>query len=67
MIAAFQTDEMLYFVLEYCPGGELFYHLKKLGILYLLNCVSFGIFTLKRYNISRFKTRKCFDKSGWVY
>jgi serine/threonine protein kinase len=56
MIAAFQTDEMLYFVLEYCPGGELFYHLK-----------SFGIFTLKRYNISRFKTRKCFDKSGWVY
>jgi protein-serine/threonine kinase len=31
MIAAFQTEEMLYFVLEYCPGGELFYHLKKLG------------------------------------
>jgi protein-serine/threonine kinase len=29
MIAAFQTEEMLYFVLEYCPGGELFYHLKK--------------------------------------
>ena len=26
---AFQTKEKLYFVLDYCPGGELFYHLGK--------------------------------------
>lgn len=26
---AFQTPKKLYFVLEYCPGGELFYHLSR--------------------------------------
>jgi protein-serine/threonine kinase len=26
---AFQTSQKLYFVLEYCPGGELFFHLSK--------------------------------------
>ncbi|KAL8447074.1 hypothetical protein Emed_004598 [Eimeria media] len=26
---AFQTPRKLYFVLEYCPGGELFFHLQK--------------------------------------
>ncbi|TMW58912.1 hypothetical protein Poli38472_007057 [Pythium oligandrum] len=26
---AFQTDEKLYFVLDYCAGGELFFHLGK--------------------------------------
>ncbi|GMH87084.1 hypothetical protein TrST_g9987 [Triparma strigata] len=28
---AFQTKEKLYFVLDYCAGGELFFHLGKLG------------------------------------
>lgn len=28
---AFQNKEKLYFGLEYCPGGELFYHLQKVG------------------------------------
>lgn len=28
---AFQTPKMLYFVLEYCPGGELFFHLSRAG------------------------------------
>lgn len=27
---AFQTDSHLYLVLDFCPGGELFYHLKGL-------------------------------------
>ncbi|KAI9915654.1 hypothetical protein PsorP6_007042 [Peronosclerospora sorghi] len=27
---AFQTAERLYFVLDYCPGGELFYHLSRM-------------------------------------
>lgn len=28
---AFQTNEKLYFVLDYCPGGELFFHLSRMG------------------------------------
>jgi serine/threonine protein kinase len=28
---AFQTKENLYFVLDYCAGGELFFHLGRLG------------------------------------
>mmetsp|Transcript_66712 Transcript_66712/g.150646 ORF Transcript_66712/g.150646 Transcript_66712/m.150646 type:complete len:366 (-) Transcript_66712:233-1330(-) len=28
---AFQTPKKLYFVLEFCPGGELFYHLSRVG------------------------------------
>ena len=26
---AFQNQKKLYFVLEYCPGGELFFHLSR--------------------------------------
>lgn len=28
---AFQTKDKLYFVLDYCSGGELFYHLGRVG------------------------------------
>lgn len=31
LIYAFRTPQKLCFVLEYCPGGELFFHLSKLG------------------------------------
>eukprot|EP00386_Alphamonas_edax_P010601 GDKI01034087.1.p1 GENE.GDKI01034087.1~~GDKI01034087.1.p1 ORF type:complete len:404 (+),score=80.12 GDKI01034087.1:130-1212(+) len=31
LIYAFQTAKKLYFVLEYCPGGELFFHLSRAG------------------------------------
>lgn len=31
MKMAFQSKNKLYFVLDYCPGGELFYHLGRLG------------------------------------
>jgi serine/threonine protein kinase len=27
---AFQTPQRLYFILDYCPGGELFYHLSRM-------------------------------------
>ncbi|ETB62025.1 AGC protein kinase [Plasmodium yoelii 17X] len=30
MYYSFQTSKKLYFILEYCPGGELFFHLSKL-------------------------------------
>ena len=29
LVFAFQTPEKLYMVTEYCPGGELFFHLKQ--------------------------------------
>ena len=28
---AFQNPEKLYFCLEYCPGGEIFFHLQRVG------------------------------------
>jgi len=28
---AFQSNSKLYFVLEYCPGGELFFYLSQIG------------------------------------
>lgn len=27
---AFQTAEKLYLVMDYCPGGELYYHIQRL-------------------------------------
>jgi serine/threonine protein kinase len=31
MNMAFQSKDKLYFVLDYCAGGELFFHLSKIG------------------------------------
>lgn len=31
LVMAFQTPKKLFFVLEYCPGGELFHQLSKVG------------------------------------
>jgi len=28
---AFQSPKKLFLVMEYCPGGELFFYLSKLG------------------------------------
>jgi serine/threonine protein kinase len=28
---AFTSDTKLFFVLEYCPGGELFFYLSQIG------------------------------------
>jgi protein-serine/threonine kinase len=31
LVYAFQTTTKLFFVLEFCPGGELFFHLSRIG------------------------------------
>lgn len=31
MFYAFQTKEKLFYILEYCPGGELFFYLRQIG------------------------------------
>ena len=31
LVYAFQTPKKLYFILEFCPGGELFFHLSRAG------------------------------------
>ena len=31
MVYAFQTEDKLFYILEYCPGGELFFYLQKIG------------------------------------
>ena len=31
LVFAFQTEDKLYFVLDYCAGGELFFQLGKVG------------------------------------
>ena len=28
---AFQTEEKLFFVMDYCPGGELFFYIQQIG------------------------------------
>ena len=31
MVYAFQSTDKLFYILEYCPGGELFFYLKQIG------------------------------------
>ena len=31
LYCAFQTHDRLFFVLHYCPGGELFFYLQNMG------------------------------------
>ena len=31
MFYAFQSKEKLFYILEYCPGGELFFYLRQIG------------------------------------
>lgn len=36
---AFQTKDKLFFVLDYCAGGELFFHLGERAVCILLGAV----------------------------
>jgi protein-serine/threonine kinase len=54
---AFQNPKKLYFVLEYCPGGELFFHLSRAGkfeeprALFYAACVVLALEHLHRINV----------------
>ena len=54
---AFQNQKKLYFVLEYCPGGELFFHLGRAGkfdearTCFYTACIVLGIDHLHKLNI----------------
>lgn len=54
---AFQSAEKLYFVLEYCPGGELFFHLSRSGrfeetrACFYAACIVLSLDHLHRSNI----------------
>lgn len=54
---AFQNASKLYFVLEYCPGGELFFHLSRVGrfddarVCFYAACVVLAIEHLHEMNV----------------
>ena len=31
MVYAFQNKDKLFYILDFCPGGELFFYLQKIG------------------------------------
>lgn len=54
---SFQSQRKLYFVLDYCPGGELFFYLQNIGrfkektACFYASNILFGIEELHRYDI----------------
>lgn len=54
---SFQSKEKLYFVLDYCPGGELFFYLQNIGrfkektACFYASNILFGIEELHRHDI----------------
>lgn len=54
---SFQTNKKLYFVLDYCPGGELFFYLQNIGrfkektACFYASNILFGIEELHKHDI----------------
>eukprot|EP00347_Sterkiella_histriomuscorum_P000036 403377427 len=54
---AFQTKDKLFMIIDYCPGGELFFHLQRVGIFnekitkFYSACILLGILELHKNNI----------------
>jgi serine/threonine protein kinase len=50
---AFQTNDKLYMVTDYCPGGELFFHLKRLRrFTEGMSCCFIALFLSQSYNLA---------------
>ena len=56
---AFQTQKKLFFVLDYCPGGELFFYISQIG--------RFKETSAKFYSANLVLAFECLHKHGIVY
>ena len=56
---SFQNEKNLYFVLDYCPGGELFFYLSKIG--------PFNERAAKFYAANILLALECLHQNGIVY
>ncbi len=56
---AFQNDRKLFFILDYCPGGELFFYIQQSGM--------FKESTAKFYAANIILALECLHKEGIVY
>lgn len=56
---AFQTPKKLFLVLDYCPGGELFFYISQIG--------RFKESSAKFYAASMVLALECLHNNGIVY
>lgn len=56
---AFQNDKKLFFVLDYCPGGELFFYINNIG--------RFKEFSAKFYAANILLALECLHENGIIY
>jgi serine/threonine protein kinase len=56
---AFQTDKKLFFVMDYCPGGELFFYISQIG--------RFKEQSAKFYAANVLLALECLHSNGIIY
>jgi serine/threonine protein kinase len=56
---AFQNEKKLFFVLDYCPGGELFFYINQIG--------RFKELSAKFYAANVLLALECLHENGIVY
>ena len=56
---AFQSDRKLFFILDYCPGGELFFYISRMG--------KFKEKTARFYAANIVLALECLHKNGILY
>eukprot|EP00347_Sterkiella_histriomuscorum_P004331 403360851 len=59
MNSAFQTEKKLFFVLDYCPGGELFFYISQIG--------RFKEQSAKFYAANILLALECLHENGIIY
>lgn len=53
----FQTEQKLFFVLDYCPGGDLFFYINQIGrfkedsVKFYAGCILLALESLHQNNI----------------
>lgn len=59
MDCAFQTEKKLFFVMDYCPGGELFFYISQIG--------RFKEQSAKFYAANVLLALECLHNNGIIY